>query len=448
MPAAEKDRSNAPSQQEQMERKENQLWRISLLFVVLLAAGFLAVSWQTFRSLPVRLEALPLGILVLSVLFGAYTWTKRRELTELRGFVRGLQATAASPPTEKQFDQLLDMVSRSQRGYRDLIDSLDHVVFTLSLSGEIQLVNRRFVEILGLEFGEVIHHRLDEFILEPTRDEVEQSLGRFLDKHSWSGVVRARLRKTGEVRYFDCILHAVLKDGRVAAAGGLARDITAQRESEARFSDLFESLQEGVYCTTPEGMILDANPAFVRMLGYENKEDLLAKPAQDLHLDPASRSRLIAELETRGAFNDQETILRRKDGSPILCMNSATCTRDVSGRITRIQGTLMDITSRREAEKRLGEEQEFIRQLIASFPDAIVVLDSERRITYASHRIEDLTGLKPAELVGTYLSDRTFAEDQPSLLSAYDGLVAGMQNYAQLEYRSLHRDGTWRTIGC
>ncbi|MGH9704768.1 MAG: PAS domain S-box protein [Candidatus Acidiferrales bacterium] len=446
MSAAEKDRTNAPSKQEQMERNENQLWRVSLLFVVLLATGFLAVSWQTFQSLPVRLEALPLGILVLSILFGAYTWTKRRELNELRGFVRGLQATAAAPPTEKQFDQLLDMVSRSQRGYRDLIDSLDHLVFTLSLSGDIQLVNRRFVEILGLQFGEVIHHQLDEFILEPTRIEVEPSLARFLEKHSWSGVIRTRLRKTGEVRYFDCILHAVLEDGRVTAAAVLARDITAERESEARFSELFESLQEGVYCTTPEGKILDANPAFVRMLGYESKEGLLAIEAQDLHPDPTSRSRLLAELETRGSFNDQETVLLRKDGTPILCMNSATCTRDLSGQITRIQGTLMDITSRREAEKKLREEQDFIRQLIASFPDAIVVLDSERRITYASRRIEDLTGLMPGELVGTYISDRTFAEDQPSLLSAYDALIAGTQSYAQLEYRSLHRDGSWRTI--
>jgi PAS domain S-box-containing protein len=446
MPTAENGRTNAPSQQEQMERKENQLWRVSLLFLVLLAAGFMAVSWQTFRSLPMRLEALPLGILVLSVLFGAYSWAKRRELTELRGFVRGLRANAASPPTDKQFDQLLEMVSRSQRGYRDLIDSLDHVVFTLSLTGEIQLVNRRFVEILGLGFGDVIRHQLDEFFLEPKREEVERALPRFLEKHSWSGVVRARLLKTGELRYFDCILHAVLKDGQVTAAGGLARDITAERESEARFSDLFESLQEGVYSSTPEGKILDANPAFVRMLGYEKKEELLAIEAQDLHMDPSSRSRLLAELEKRGAFNDQETLLRRKDGTPILFMNSASSTRDASGRITRIQGTLMDITSRREAEKRLREEQEFIRQLIASFPDAIVVLDSERRITYASHRIEDLTGLKPAELVGTFLSDRTFAEDQPSLLSAYDSLIAGEQTFAQLEYRSLHSDGSWRTI--
>ena len=446
MPSAETHQATAPSQQEQMERKENHLWRISLLFLILLAAGFVAISWQMFRSLPMRLEALPLGILLLSVLFGAYSWTKRRELTELRGFVRGLQANATSPPTEKQFDQLLEMVSRSQRGYRDLIDSLDHVVFTISLTGEIQLVNRRFVETLGLGFADVIRHQLDEFFLEPSREEAERALPRFLEKHSWSGVVRVRLRKTGELRYFDCILHAVLKDGRVSAAGGLARDITAQRESEVRYSELFESLQEGVYSTTPDGKLLDANPALMRMLGYENKEELLATEAHELHMDPAIRSRLLAELEKHGTFNEQETVLRRKDGSPVLCLNSASCTRDASGRITRIQGTLMDISSRWAAEKRLREEQEFIGRLIASFPDAIVVLDSERRITYASHRIEDLTGLKPAELVGTLLGDRTFTEDQPSLLHTYQSLIAGEQSFAQLEYRSLHRDGSWRTI--
>ena len=59
-------------------------------------------------------------------------------------------AVAAS--TEAQFKKLVEVISRSQLNYRELIDSLDHAVFTISLDGEIRVANRRFVEILGVSF--------------------------------------------------------------------------------------------------------------------------------------------------------------------------------------------------------------------------------------------------------------------------------------------------------
>ena len=58
----------------------------------------------------------------------------------------------------------------------------------------------------------------------------------------------------------------------------LARDVSALRKNEARFTELFETLQEGIYIVNPAGDILDGNPALVRMLGYESKEDLLSAP--------------------------------------------------------------------------------------------------------------------------------------------------------------------------
>ena len=52
---------------------------------------------------------------------------------------------------------------------------------------------------------------------------------------------------------------------------GWVRDVTSQHESEIRFTELFESLREGIFFTTPEGRLLDANPALLRMLGYDEQ---------------------------------------------------------------------------------------------------------------------------------------------------------------------------------
>src|SRR5208282_2794150 len=105
------------------------------------------------------------------------------------------------------------------------------------------------------------------------------ALPRFEERRHWFGVLRARLKPSGELRFYDCVLHAVVRDGRTAGVSCLARDVTQERQNEARFSELFNSLQEGVYFTTPQGEILDANPALVRMLGYSSREDLMATSA-------------------------------------------------------------------------------------------------------------------------------------------------------------------------
>ena len=82
--------------------------------------------------------------------------------------------------TEAQFHKLVEVISRSQLNYRELIDSLDHAVFTISLEGEIRVANRRFVEILGVSFQDLIGHRLDEFVAAPTMAEALRGRDAFL----------------------------------------------------------------------------------------------------------------------------------------------------------------------------------------------------------------------------------------------------------------------------
>ena len=81
----------------------------------------------------------------------------------------------------------------------------------------------------------------------------------------------------------------MLRDNQVNGVTILARDITASRKNEARFTELFETLQEGIYIVTPDDRILDANPALVRMLGYDSKDDLLSHTLADVMPDTEQR---------------------------------------------------------------------------------------------------------------------------------------------------------------
>ncbi|HXW54762.1 MAG TPA: PAS domain S-box protein [Candidatus Cybelea sp.] len=342
--------------------------------------------------------------------------------------------------------ELVEIISRSQQKHRELIDNLDQAVFTLSPRGEILVANRRLSEILELPFPDFIGHRFSEFFDSPTMAEAKRALESLGPDGSWRGTVPARLKGKKRLRYFSCWFQAISEGGEVSAVIGWARDATSERESEIRFAELFESLREGMFFTTLDGHILDVNPALVRMLGYSSKEELQAKNFRELCADPAARSAIVRELETKDSIEDREVVLRHKSGRDIHCLASGFVLRDASGRIARLQGTMVDVTERLEIERRLRQEREFIRRLIANFPDLIAVLDRQGRYTYVSQRVEDVLGDGPQEYIGHDFGLRARPEDRPRLDEAFKRLLAGEIAHIEIEVRMRHRDGSWRIL--
>ncbi len=85
----------------------------------------------------------------------------------------------------------------------------------------------------------------------------------------------------------------------------------------------------------------------------------------------------------------------------LAALHASALIRDTAGRVRRRQGTLVDITERRQMETRLQREQEFARRLVESFPDLVIALDREGRYTFVSPRSTELLGFSPDELIGT-----------------------------------------------
>src|SRR5260370_814062 len=178
------------------------------------------------------------------------------------------------------------MIQRSQRSFKELIDSFEDAACAVSLDGLVRNINKRVAGMVGMPYTAIVGHDVFEFIEEPTRSGVETSLGRFTERKHWAGTVRVVLKNNTRPLYFDCVLNGILKSDEVVGVSVLGRDVTEQREKELRFTELFETLQEGVYFSTPNGNLLDANPALVGLLVYEKKGELLSLEAGELYLDP------------------------------------------------------------------------------------------------------------------------------------------------------------------
>ncbi|HEY1271099.1 MAG TPA: PAS domain-containing protein, partial [Terriglobales bacterium] len=427
-----------------LEQEETKLWRWVLLFMVLLAAAVAALSWERLENLPYRLVAVPIGLLVLVVLFAAYAYGRKREVSELKLLLRGLQDRVGTVPSEEQLDQLNQVIKRSQRSFRELIDSFDDVAFAMSLDGSLRTVNRRMVEALGLSYSGVVGHRLDEFLDEPERAGSEKALARFLEKRRWSGLIRVRPKNSGRVLYFDCVLNAILKDDEVVGVSALARDVTQEREKETRFTELFETLHEGVYFSTPEGQLLDANPALVQILGYDTKEELLATGVNGLNFASDQAPLLGRSPEDRGGVRTREITLRRKDGKPAICLDTSRAVWDPSGNVIRYQGTLVDVSEQRQMEKQLRQQEEFQRNLLESFPDLILVIDPEERYTFVSARLHDILGYEVKEVLGKKVDE--FHDQSPELLELFRDVASGRRKFGFCEYGARHRNGNWHTM--
>src|SRR6202521_3690265 len=196
--------SRTPRPPGNLEREESQLWRWALGFMVLLSVALAALLWERLENIPFQLRAIPIGIVFLSILFAVYAYGRRREVGELKGLLRGLQEHVGAAPSEEQLDQLSQVIMRSQRNFKELIDSFDDPACAVSLDGTLRTVNKRITEITGTTYSELVGRKIYDFVEEPTQADVERGLGRFLEQKRWAGTVQIRLKNRSRTLYFEC----------------------------------------------------------------------------------------------------------------------------------------------------------------------------------------------------------------------------------------------------
>lgn len=147
---------------------------------------------------------------------------------------------------------------------------------------------------------------------------------------------------------------------QIAQTIALGRAVSRLVASEQRYRSLFDRVPVGLFRTTPDAQILDANPALTEVLGFPDRDALIAANATDLYVDPEERRRLMAGAG-EGDVREFETRLRRRDGAVIGARIKVRVTREADGRLS-YEGSLEDITARRQAEEDLRRHREALVQ--------------------------------------------------------------------------------------
>ena len=157
-----------------------------------------------------------------------------------------------------------------------------------------------------------------------------------------------------------------------------AQPEAAAREGEARFQALAENLPVGIYRNTagPQGHFLEANPAIVRMFGYENREAFLAAHVSDLYQNPEDRVRFNEKMLRNGYARGEVLALKKKDGTGFVGSVTAEAIKDETGKVMYYDGIIEDITERKRAEDAL-QYRIALENLITSISTQFVNLSSD-----------------------------------------------------------------------
>ena len=296
-------------------------------------------------------------------------------------------AIAADITGRKQAEAALQ---DSEKKYRELVENITDVVLTVDEHQVITYaspsLNTIFgvgpEQISGLSMGQVFTTFAPSVIPSDMYNKVQTSWNQNKDQNLPMEIELNFFGQDKRVHVIEARATPVVRDDTFRGIQVIIRDITerrraedALRESEERYRSLVEHVNIGVFQTTADapGTITWANPALVRMLGYDSLDHLAKTSVVDLYVNPADRTVFLEKLQKEGCIRNQETNLLKKDGSKIWIKETAYVTKNEKGETEYIAGIVEDITEQRLAEEAVRENEQRFRAMFQNMNAGVAV---------------------------------------------------------------------------
>ena len=315
--------------------------------------------------------------------------------------------------------------ARRQVARLALVAASSHdAIFSRDLQGVITSWNAAAEALYGYAAEEAIG-RDGTLLLTPAHEgETKALIKRMLQGDRGFGFATQHLRQDGS--QIDVVLSlSPVRDaeGEITGITVIAHDVSEQvraehelRESEQKFAAAFQASPDLMMITRlGDGLHLEINEGFTRLLGYERAETL-GRTTTELSIwaDPQARAAFVASLEAPGESGEFETMLRRKDGALIMGLYSAR-SMEVQGEAS-VLSVVHDVTERKRAEERVRRSEAQLRTLIDALPDLVWLKDPEGVYLACNRRFESFFGADEEDIIGRTDFDFTDADQAHSFL--------------------------------
>jgi sigma-B regulation protein RsbU (phosphoserine phosphatase) len=174
-------------------------------------------------------------------------------------------------------------------------------------------------------------------------------------------------------------------------------------DEKDNYYGIFDHLVEGIFRSTPDGHYLLANVALARIYGYESPVELIASIkdiARRLYVEPGRREEFVRLMQEHDTLTGFESKIYRKDGTIIWISENCRAARDAQGQLLYYEGTVEDITQRRQMEQDLRNSESLYHSLVETMPQNVFRKDLLGRFTFANQqycrhyhcKLEDILG--------------------------------------------------------
>ena len=301
-----------------------------------------------------------------------------------------------------------DEASEAARMFRAIAQMGEVGILVLDEQNRIEFANRMFSQITRYENEKLLRQDFTNFLEEKNRE-------LFLSLKKESYACTTKLRRVIEVKTATskpaftemCFASYSMFSGEKKTIVYL-RDISVQqklteelRESEKKYRNLFERIDQGISISTREGKFIDCNPAFLKIMDYESKDEFLKIDiTKDLYVNPEDRKEFQKLIERDGHVKNYEVEFKKKSGEKIPMLLTSQAIKNEKGEVVGYQGLNIDISERIRMEQELREKHGFLTNLLESSVDCIMVADMRGKVLFYNKAAERLTGYRAEEVIG------------------------------------------------
>jgi len=320
-----------------------------------------------------------------------------------------------------------EALMESEEKYRVLLDGSLYGVLAAEIeSHRFLFSNPAICALFGYTDEEFQRLTIANLVPEDSLDSVMSEFASQVEGKKPVSFAQTCRRKDGTIFYADISGAPIMLNGKKCIVG-FFQDVTARRqieealkESEAVHRNLIERMPDGVYKSTHDGKFVDVNPAMVKLLGYDSKEELLAIDIKkDLYFEPGDREslQLLEKWEEMAVYP-----VKKKDGSEIWVEDHGWYIMGDNGEILFHEGITMDITERKRAEEEIQLKNEQLHQANAEKDKFYSIIAHDLRspfqplLGFSRMLAEELPNLRRDEIQKMALSMRSAANKLFDLL--------------------------------
>jgi two-component system, sensor histidine kinase and response regulator len=220
----------------------------------------------------------------------------------------------------------------------------------------------------------------------------------------------------------------------------LARRMSAQsirlRASDERYRRFFERSLSGIYESTPDGRLLSCNTAFARILGFASREECMATPLADSYQAAEERRVFVSRLMDEESLSNLESKMNTRDGRTVWILETATLLANGDSGESVIEGTIVDITLRKEAEEALKMAKHSAEEANRAKSEFLANMSHEIRTP-----MNGIVGMTELAL-GTQLTadQREYLETVRSSADSLLDIINDILDFSKIEARKLDID--------